>query len=70
VDDYDGGLLFFYFSSSDLQSHLFWWSSDEKHPPGRDGRRVLRPHPRLYQKLDQVVGEVVDQYGSRATICS
>ena len=32
VDDYDGGLLFFYFSSSDLQSHMFWWDSDEKHP--------------------------------------
>ena len=26
------GLLFFYFSSTDLQSHMFWWDSDEKHP--------------------------------------
>ena len=32
VDNYDDGLLFFYFSSSDLQSHMFWWDSDEKHP--------------------------------------
>ena len=32
VNNYDDGLLFFYFSSSDLQSHIFWWDSDEKHP--------------------------------------
>ena len=32
VNNYDDGLLFFYFSSSDLQSHMFWWDSDDKHP--------------------------------------
>src|SRR5262249_31802920 len=32
LTNYDDGLLFFYFSSSDLQSHMFWWNSDEKHP--------------------------------------
>ena len=32
VEDYDDGLLFFYFSSSDLQSHMFWWDSDAQHP--------------------------------------
>src|SRR5262249_26111293 len=36
VNDYDGGLLFFYFSSSDLQSHMFWWNSDAKHPTRSD----------------------------------
>ena len=25
VENYEDGLLFFYFSSSDLQSHIFWW---------------------------------------------
>jgi predicted AlkP superfamily phosphohydrolase/phosphomutase len=70
VDDYDGGLLFFYFSSSDLQSHMFWWSSDEKHPTrsASEAKKYFGHIHRLYQKLDQVVGEVVDLYGSRATI--
>jgi predicted AlkP superfamily phosphohydrolase/phosphomutase len=55
VDDYDDGLLFFYFSSSDLQSHIFWRNS--------------RDHVKdLYQTLDKVIGEVVDRYGSQATI--
>ena len=47
VENYDDGLLFFYFSSSDLQSHMFWWDSDEKHPTrsGPQSAEVLRPRP-------------------------
>ncbi len=47
VDNYDDGLLFFYFSSSDLQSHMFWWNSRREAPdPVRPPRReVLRPRP-------------------------
>ena len=46
VDDYDDGLLFFYFSSSDLQSHMLWWDSDDPHPirPAAEAS-VIRPHP-------------------------
>jgi predicted AlkP superfamily phosphohydrolase/phosphomutase len=70
VHDYDGGLLFFYFSSSDLQSHMFWWNSDDKHPTRseNEAKKYFGHIHRLYQKLDQVVGEVVDLYGSRAAI--
>jgi predicted AlkP superfamily phosphohydrolase/phosphomutase len=70
VDDYDDGLLFFYFSSSDLQSHMFWWDSDQKHPI-REAGEAKHWHGyvrRLYQRLDQVVGDMVDRYGSQATI--
>ena len=35
IHNYDDGLLFFYFSSSDLQSHMFWWDSDESIPSGQ-----------------------------------
>ena len=37
IQNYDDGLLFFYFSSSDLQSHMFWWTPDEDHPTGPPG---------------------------------
>jgi len=30
--NYDDGLLFFYFSSTDLQAHMFWWDGEDKHP--------------------------------------
>jgi predicted AlkP superfamily phosphohydrolase/phosphomutase len=70
VDDYDDGLLYFYFSSSDLQSHMFWWDSDDKHPIRSDdeAKKYFGHVHRLYRRLDQVVGEVMDRYGSRATI--
>jgi predicted AlkP superfamily phosphohydrolase/phosphomutase len=70
VNDYDDGLLFFYFSSSDLQSHMFWWDSDDRHPIRSDeeAKSYFGHVRRLYQRLDQVVGEVMDCYGSQATI--
>jgi predicted AlkP superfamily phosphohydrolase/phosphomutase len=69
-NDYEDGLLFFYFSSSDLQSHMFWWDSDEQHPirSGPETTKYFNHIKRLYAKLDSVVGEVLDRYGSTATI--
>ena len=70
IDNYDDGLLFFYFSSSDLQSHMFWWTSDEKHPIRADGeaKHYFAHIRRLYQRLDRVIGDLYDRYGSKATI--
>ena len=70
LENYDDGLLFFYFSSTDLQSHILWWNSDEEHPtrPAEEARRNFAHVRRLYQKLDGVVGDLVDRYGSQATI--
>ncbi len=76
IQNYDDGLLFFYFSSSDLQSHMFWWDPDETNP---DEQHPTRSEPgeaqkffghikRLYQKLDAVIGDLYDRYGSVATL--
>ena len=69
-NDYDDGLLFFYFSSSDLQSHMFWWDSDEQHPirSEPEAKKYFGHVQRLYQKLDAVIGDLIDRYGSQATI--
>jgi predicted AlkP superfamily phosphohydrolase/phosphomutase len=70
VDNYDDGLLFFYFSSSDLQSHMFWWDSNDTHPIRSDAeaKKYFGHVHRLYQKLDAVVGELTDRYAGQATI--
>lgn len=70
IENYDDGLLFFYFSSSDLQSHIFWWDSDSKHPirTGPEAKARFQLVQGLYQKLDAVIGDIVDRYGSNATI--
>ena len=52
VDDYEDGLLFFYFSSSDLQSHMFWWDSDDRHPIRSDAeaKKYFGHIHRLYRQ--------------------
>jgi predicted AlkP superfamily phosphohydrolase/phosphomutase len=70
VDNYDDGLLFFYFSSSDLQSHMFWWDSDDQHPirSAPEAQKYFGHVKQLYRTLDRVIGELFDRYGSQATI--
>jgi predicted AlkP superfamily phosphohydrolase/phosphomutase len=70
LHDYDDGLLFFYFSSSDLQSHMFWWNSDDRHPTRseEEAKKYFGHVRQLYRRLDQVVGDLMDRYGSTATI--
>ena len=68
--NYDDGVLFFYFSSTDLQAHMLWWDSDAKHPTRSpaEAKRCFGHVRQLYQKLDGVVGEILDRYGSQATV--
>jgi predicted AlkP superfamily phosphohydrolase/phosphomutase len=70
LDNYEDGLLFFYFSSSDLQSHIFWWNSDAKHPirSTPEARKYFEHVKRLYQELDGKIGEIVERFGNHATI--
>ena len=70
LNDYDDGLLFFYFSSSDLQSHIFWWNTDDPHPvrSAAEAKKGFGQVERLYQRLDAVVGDICDRYGDKATI--
>ena len=70
IQNYDDGLLFFYFSSSDLQSHMFWWTGDEKHPTRSvaEAAKYQGHIRRLYQKLDAIIGDLHDRYAATATI--
>ncbi|MGD9856685.1 MAG: alkaline phosphatase family protein [Planctomycetaceae bacterium] len=72
VENYEDGLLFFYFSSSDLQSHLFWWDAADGGPhPTRSGPEAaarFRDVQQLYKRLDGIIGDIHDRYGGKATI--
>lgn len=69
-DNYKDGLLFFYFSSTDLQAHMFWWDSDEKHPTRtpEEARKYHNVIVDLYKRVDRIVGEMIERYGDEATI--
>lgn len=55
------GLFFFYFSSLDLNSHMFWRLMDPRHPEydatlaDQNGSAIAD----FYQQMDQVLGEVL-----------
>ena len=70
LENYDDGLLFFYFSSTDLQAHMFWWDSKEKHPTrsAAGAKKYFEHLQRLYQKMDAVLGQLLKRYGDKATI--
>jgi predicted AlkP superfamily phosphohydrolase/phosphomutase len=67
---YEDGLLFFYFSSTDLQSHMFWWDTDQKHPFRSDdqSQKYFDHIQDIYRLADRVTGQVIEQYGSEASI--
>jgi predicted AlkP superfamily phosphohydrolase/phosphomutase len=68
--EYRDGLLFFYFSSTDLQSHMFWWDDDVPHPARSPAQAKYYNDSiaALYSRMDGVVGEVIERYGDSATI--
>ncbi|UCF43530.1 MAG: alkaline phosphatase family protein [Planctomycetota bacterium] len=70
LEDYDDGLLFFYFSSTDLQAHMFWWDSDEKHPvrSTAEAKMYFNHLKGIYEKMDEVLGDILHRYGNEATI--
>ncbi|MBN1765043.1 MAG: alkaline phosphatase family protein [Sedimentisphaerales bacterium] len=70
LDNYDDGLLFFYFSSADLQAHMFWWDSEERHPFRSDNETVkCFDHLKgIYRRMDEVLGNILAKYNDKATI--
>lgn len=67
---FEEGLLFFYFSSTDLQAHMFWWDSDEKHPVrnAADAKKYQSVIEDVYVRMDQALGRCVEKLGPEATV--
>lgn len=64
------GVFFFYFSSLDLNSHMFWRLMDPKHP-GYDAGLSAQNGSAIedfYQQMDQVLGEVLPRLDSHTTL--
>jgi predicted AlkP superfamily phosphohydrolase/phosphomutase len=70
LDNYTDGLLFFYFSSTDMQAHMLWWDTDAKHPyrSTAGARKYFQHLQDLYVRMDTVVGDLLKRYGDTAHI--
>src|SRR5690606_32591036 len=58
---YRGGLLFFYFSSIDQVSHVFWRALEPDAAP--EDARYAHVIPDLYHQVDIEIGKVLDRAG-------
>jgi predicted AlkP superfamily phosphohydrolase/phosphomutase len=67
---YEDGLLFFYFSSSDLQAHIFWWTSDDPHPfrSFEDAQKYNAVVTRIYERIDEALGRALDWLGEDTVV--
>ena len=67
---FNSGVFFYYFSSLDLNSHMFWRYTDPKHPEyttagAADYGQVLTD---FYQQMDQVLGKVMARLDGDTTL--
>jgi len=67
---FKNGVFFFYFSSLDLNSHMFWRLMDPKHPEydaalaAQNGSAIES----FYEQMDQVLGEVLPKLDDHTTL--
>ena len=64
------GVFFFYFSTVDLNSHMFWRLMDPKHPAydaalaAKNGDAIEK----TYQQMDEVLGEILPHVDGNTTL--
>ncbi len=68
LENYEDGLLFFYFSSTDMQAHMLWWDSDAKHPTrsASEAKRCFHHLKNIYRRMDAIIGQLLKRYGDKA----
>jgi predicted AlkP superfamily phosphohydrolase/phosphomutase len=70
LENHDEGLLFFYFSSTDLLAHMLWWDSDAEHPTRSKSQatRYFNHLKEIYSQMDVIVGELLKDHGDNSHI--
>lgn len=69
LDEYQGGFLFFYFSSIDQASHMMWRNMDPNHPAHTpEAARHAGHLENLYARMDSVLGVVEERIPDGATL--
>tara|TARA_R110002096_G_scaffold171490_4_gene344441 strand:+ start:59806 stop:61734 length:1929 start_codon:yes stop_codon:yes gene_type:complete len=66
LDTYEGGLLFFYFSSIDQQSHMYYGSMESD--ALSQYAKYAHVIPELYERMDKVVGDALAKAGDTPVV--
>ena len=70
---FDGGLFYFYVSSTDQDAHMLWRNMDKTHPMHSESDvRFAGWIPHLYEEMDRLVGKVLPAVDDKTLllICS
>ena len=68
LENFREGLLFFYFSGVDQGSHMLWRYMDEQHPNFSHDEQLMSGIQRLYQQMDETLGEVLASVDESTTV--
>ncbi|MFQ6113603.1 MAG: alkaline phosphatase family protein [bacterium] len=70
LNSFEGGLLFFYFSSTDLNTHMFYNMIDPHHPSYRPDqeKKFGNVLASIYETADGVVGQLLDRIDDNTTL--
>jgi predicted AlkP superfamily phosphohydrolase/phosphomutase len=60
LEEFKEGLLFFYFSSVDLNGHMLWRYIDPMHPDYRPDATLKNTYGIVYQSMDDALGKTMD----------
>ena len=70
LNSFNDGFFFFYFSTLDLNSHMFWRTMDPNHPLYTQelNKKFGWYIPYLYQKIDGVIGQAMERMDDKTTL--
>lgn len=70
LDDFQRGLLFYYFSATDRTQHMFWRTMDPRHPAydARNAREYGDVIPDCYRSADRLVGSALEAMDPDTTL--
>jgi predicted AlkP superfamily phosphohydrolase/phosphomutase len=68
LNDFREGLLFFYFSSLDQGSHMFWRYNDSAHPAFEEDELLSDALRTQYRQMDEALGRVLEAVDDETTV--
>lgn len=68
LDNFEEGLLFFYFSSIDQNSHMLWHYMDKDHPFHEAEEKLAGGLRTVYGEIDEAMGRVLEGLDDNTTL--
>jgi len=68
LDEFEEGLLFFYFSSLDQNSHMLWHFMDDAHPLHEADEKLRNGLKTVYELMDEALGRVLEVVNDDMTL--